>query len=103
VVPDTAWIVVDGTALAPGEHSVDRPGKGHAVSVVLRAPGYEDTTLAIDDASPATLDVTLRSKNAPVAPLAPATTTAAPPAYPFPQWAPPSAATKPPALPANPN
>jgi hypothetical protein len=59
VVPEKAVLVVDGTALAASARSIPRPSAGKSVKVVVRADGYEDQTLTIDDAAPASVDVWL--------------------------------------------
>jgi serine/threonine-protein kinase len=59
VVPDKAVLVVDGTTLPASTRSVARPAAGKPVKVVVRAEGYEDQTLTIDDAAPASVDVWL--------------------------------------------
>ena len=62
VIPTSAVLVVDGTMVLT--HSVSRPAKGTSVAVTVQAPGYNEDTLAIDDSSPATVNVTLSPTSA---------------------------------------
>jgi hypothetical protein len=59
IAPETAIVTVDGTELGPGAREVSRPGDGKTRTVLVRAPGYDDQSLAIDGESPDTIDVVL--------------------------------------------
>jgi hypothetical protein len=49
VSPDNAVLIVDGAEQAPGVRAVTRK-PGTPVVVIMRAPGFEDATVTIDDA-----------------------------------------------------
>jgi hypothetical protein len=49
VSPDAAILIVDGVQQAPGVRAVTRR-PGMAVNVIVRASGFEDATVTIDDA-----------------------------------------------------
>lgn len=45
--PDTAIVEVNGVVIGTGERSFARPGPGETHTVVVRAPGYEPSTITI--------------------------------------------------------
>jgi serine/threonine-protein kinase len=59
VVPDKAFLVVDGKALAPSVRSIPRPAAGKPEQVIVRADGFEDQPFTIDDAAASSVDVWL--------------------------------------------
>jgi hypothetical protein len=59
VVPDEAHLVVDGKDMDPSVRSIPRPKPGQSVKVVVRADGFEDEPLTIDDSAPPSVDVWL--------------------------------------------
>jgi hypothetical protein len=59
VVPDKAFLVVDGKALDPTVRTIPRPAAGKPEQVVVRADGFEDQPFTIDDAAAASVDVWL--------------------------------------------
>jgi serine/threonine protein kinase len=59
VVPDEAILVVDGAPLAAGMRALPRPGAGDPRHVIVRAEGFADETLTIDESAPASVDVWL--------------------------------------------
>jgi hypothetical protein len=73
IVPDKAVLVVDGGALPVATRSLPRPAPGTTVKVVVRADGFEDQALTLDETAPASVDVWLTES----APAAGATPTAA--------------------------
>ena len=62
IIPDGAFLVVGGEALAPTVRSLARPSPGASEKVIVRADGFEDQTLTIDDTAPASVDVWLNQK-----------------------------------------
>jgi hypothetical protein len=61
VIPEKAYFVVNGESLAPTVRSLDRPAAGASKTFIVRADGYEDQTLTLDDAAPASVDVWLNA------------------------------------------
>ena len=61
VIPGEAYFVADGAALAPTVRTLDRPARGVTRVLIVRAEGYEDQRLTIDDAVPASVDVWLNA------------------------------------------
>jgi serine/threonine protein kinase len=59
-VPDGATLVVDGMPLPNGVSFVPRPKQGERVSVIVRAAGYDDATIALDETTLSPVDVTMR-------------------------------------------
>ena len=59
IIPDKAYLVVDGKPLAPTVRTLDRPAHGVTRTLVVRADGYDDQTVSIDDTAPASVDVWL--------------------------------------------
>jgi hypothetical protein len=59
VVPDKAFLVVDGKALDPTVRSIPRPAAGKPEQVIVRADGFEDQPFTIDDAAASSVDVWL--------------------------------------------
>jgi hypothetical protein len=95
IVPDKAVLVVDGGALPATTRSLPRPAPGTTVKVVVRADGFEDQALTLDEGAPASVDVWL-TESAPSGVAAPAAKKATGASHP-------SGATSPSeALPANP-
>jgi serine/threonine-protein kinase len=65
VEPRTALLVVDGTPLARGSDTIERPTDGGTVTVLVRADRHDDTIVLVDQATPDELDIKL-SGSAPV-------------------------------------
>jgi serine/threonine protein kinase len=59
VLPEKAWLIVDGSALPPSVRSMPRPSAGTVTAVTVHADGYEDQNLSIDESAPASVDVWL--------------------------------------------
>jgi hypothetical protein len=47
VMPDEAVLIIDGAALGVGVRTVPRPPSGTTVTVIARAPGYDDQEVKI--------------------------------------------------------
>ena len=62
VVPKQAFLIVDGAALATDVRSIARPPAGKSETVIVRADGFDDETLKIDETAPASVDVWLTPK-----------------------------------------
>jgi hypothetical protein len=93
VIPEKAYFVIDGQSLAPTVRSLDRPAVGTPKTLIVRADGFEDQTLTLDDTAPASVDVWLNA----VAPKKSSGGSKAPSGSPGD-----STSAKPEALPANP-
>lgn len=65
VIPEKAWLIIDGTALPPSVRSMPRPPVGTSTSVTVHADGYEDQNLTIDESAPASVDVWLTPSGPP--------------------------------------
>jgi serine/threonine-protein kinase len=59
VIPDKAYFVLDGSAAEPTVRTLDRPAAGATRTLVVRADGYVDQTLTIDESAPTSIDVWL--------------------------------------------
>jgi hypothetical protein len=59
IIPDSATVVVDGRELAPGVVSIPHVAAGETHSVVVRAAGYQDEVLQVDDTVSGSVDVVL--------------------------------------------
>jgi hypothetical protein len=60
--PNTALVEVNGVVIGSGERSFARPGPGETHTVVVRAPGYEPSTITIGhDAAETEWSVELRA------------------------------------------
>lgn len=60
LLPADAMIEVDGEAMSSAR-SVLRPPAGTTTSVVVRAPGYQETKIVLDSATTSPVDVSLRA------------------------------------------
>lgn len=58
-LPPDSVLIVDGMMLDHSVRTLDRPAPGTQRKVVVRTPGYEDETINLDGATPATLELTL--------------------------------------------
>ena len=58
-LPPDSVLIVDGMMLDHSVRTLDRPASGTQRKVVIRTPGYEDETVNLDGATPATLELTL--------------------------------------------
>jgi serine/threonine protein kinase len=58
VSPESAVLLIDGVEQASGVRAMTRR-PGEATTVIVRAPGYEDETIVVDDAFPNKVVVTL--------------------------------------------
>jgi hypothetical protein len=89
--PADAVVVIDGKELPSDKRAITRPAAGQTMTVVIRAKGYEDTSVLVDYFTPTPLDVTLKpipleidvpdpaaTASASSAPAAPAASTAKP-------------------------
>jgi hypothetical protein len=65
IVPDEANLVIDGAPQDARVRAMARPSTGESRRVVVRAPGFADETLTIDDTAAASVDVWLTPKTAP--------------------------------------
>jgi serine/threonine-protein kinase len=65
VVPEQAYLVVDGARLAPEARSVARPMAGATAKVVVHADGFQDEALTLDEKAPASVDVWLTPSASP--------------------------------------
>jgi serine/threonine-protein kinase len=61
VVPPDAVVTVEGRELTGGKRAVARPPAGKVVTVVARAPGYEDTSVVVDSSTSSPLEITLKA------------------------------------------
>ena len=58
--PADAAVVVDGKELPVDQRSIPRPDTGRTITVVLRANGYEETSVVVDHLTATPLDVMLK-------------------------------------------
>jgi len=58
-LPSDSVLIVDGMMLDHSVRTLDRPAAGTQRKVVVRTPGYEDETVNLDGATPATVELTL--------------------------------------------
>ena len=72
VMPEEAVLIIDGASLPANARSIPRPPKGTIVTVVVRAPGFQDEEVKIDDGVPAQVPVILTASPS-AAPAATAT------------------------------
>jgi len=101
-LPEVALLYVDGKPLAPGVRQVPRPAKGQTTEVVVKAAGFADETVKLDEGSPSSLDVALTlQQTAPAQPQTPTNNqNAVTPSVTQPSGS--ASAKKPAALPENP-
>lgn len=60
VAPADAILIVDGVELPPGTRSIPRPVEGQTVTLLVRAEGYEDASIAIDASTEEPIAIALR-------------------------------------------
>jgi hypothetical protein len=65
VTPNDAILVVDGKTLEAQDRSILRPPPGVVISVIVRATGYDDEPLKIDNSVPADVAIILERNGAP--------------------------------------
>ena len=64
VVPTSATLYVDGRALPAASRTLSRVEPGRSVTVVVRADGFADETMQLDDSVHGTVDVVLTPRDA---------------------------------------
>jgi hypothetical protein len=62
VVPSTAKLFLDGRALPDAERTLPRLPPGRTAILVVRASGYADETLRLDDSVTGPVDVVLSTQ-----------------------------------------
>ncbi len=65
VTPNDAILVVDGKTLDAQDRSILRPPPGVVIAVIVRATGYDDEPLKIDNSVPADIAIILERNGAP--------------------------------------
>ncbi len=58
-LPDVAVLYLDSKPLAQSVREVPRPAKGVTTEVVIKAPGFADETVKLDETTPSSLEVAL--------------------------------------------
>jgi serine/threonine-protein kinase len=58
-LPSDALVSVDGKPLGPGVREVPRPDKGQAKELVIKAAGFADETVKLDETTPSSLEVAM--------------------------------------------
>jgi hypothetical protein len=75
-LPADAVLYVSGEALGPSVRVVPRPGANAVVEVVIKAPGFADETVKLDETTPSSLEVALTLQSPDETPNRNTTTTA---------------------------
>jgi len=62
VAPSAATLYVDGQALPSGDRTISRFPRGRTATLVVRADGFEDETMRLDESVHGTVDVVLTAR-----------------------------------------